>query len=799
MTTPKACCVVVAVVALPFVFQGNTGCSVDLYGTGVRTPENSFQNSYGCSCTCSPPTRHREFAVGFSEDDAEQKLSDNTVDLTSPDLDFSSARLIGVRFRIVKIPKGAHIVNATVQFSATTAGTGSLTLSIRTQAANNAPAFSGVVNNLSSRTLTVTDVPWSPPNWNAGDNGPDQRTPNLDKIIQAIVSDPMWVEGNPLVLIIRTTSGTGARHAFSMDGSSARMPVLAVDFEEPSPEMVGPQDLPVCMLAADNPNLNGGVVPSDADLISDCTGRVQTTLAGLAKACGYPADCTCSFQSTSQKFADKCDADCVENPVDANCADFDPVGGNVEATNAPGDEPVCLAHSALAQGLFGRRTRCEVSGTATVKVEDEDQQTPGASGILDFLGTPCPGAACSVGIEYRLNIDPVTFKNFFGSETFEELAGLGESIPGQEADLSIMGVGMFASGAAEVSARGRRKNDQLAFARENQDLVNVEVKFGSVMPTCKLSGSLLGSTDPELKRCEPHGPTANKICSSDADCTNDPACTGMICNCLKVGSAPIALGLDVSGQIVNQPPAADAGADQTVECTNADGTETTLDGTASSDLDDNISLYSWRRGSRTGPEVGIDPVVQVLQPLGNESYVLRTIDALGQSDEDTTMVDVTDTVRPHVHCAVAKHVLEMLSHNLVNVGLTASSVDQCEGSPPITAKVFGDEDDQLNTGDGVFSPDAKNLGVGSLRLRAERNLSGNGRVYLIVAESSDSSGNRGFDCCTVIVPHSPRLQASLQSAEKQAVAAQNFCLAHDGTAPAGYFVIGDGPVIGSKQ
>ena len=35
-------------------------------------------------------------------------------------------------------------------------------------------------------------------------------------------------------------------------------------------------------------------------------------------------------------------------------------------------------------------------------------------------------------------------------------------------------------------------------------------------------------------------------------------------------------------------------------------------------------------------------------------------------------------------------------------------------------KVFGDEDDELPTGDGKFSPDAKNIAPGTLRLRSER-------------------------------------------------------------------------------
>ena len=104
----------------------------------------------------------------------------------------------------------------------------------------------------------------------------------------------------------------------------------------------------------------------------------------------------------------------------------------------------------------------------------------------------------------------------------------------------------------------------------------------------------------------------------------------------------------------------------------------------------------------------------------------------------------------------------------------------------------------MQSGDGNFAPDAKDIAVGSLRLRAERQGNSDGRVYLILVEATDSSGNRGINCCTAVVPHSNKRQA-LESVQAQAAAAQAFCLAHAGMPPAGYFVLGDGPLIGPKQ
>jgi hypothetical protein len=121
--------------------------------------------------------------------------------------------------------------------------------------------------------------------------------------------------------------------------------------------------------------------------------------------------------------------------------------------------------------------------------------------------------------------------------------------------------------------------------------------------------------------------------------------------------------------------------------------------------------------------------------------VLRVIDGFAQADEDTTTVKVVDTTPPVVTCSVATPDLNtttQTNHNLTSVGLAATAVDQCEGALSTSVGVFGDENDEEDTGDGKYSPDAKNVAVGSLRLRNERKGSGDGRVYLIVPQATDS-------------------------------------------------------------
>lgn len=62
----------------------------------------------------------------------------------------------------------------------------------------------------------------------------------------------------------------------------------------------------------------------------------------------------------------------------------------------------------------------------------------------------------------------------------------------------------------------------------------------------------------------------------------------------------------------------------------------------------------------------------------------------------------------------------------------------------------------------------------------------------------DGSGNSAFACATVAVPHDTSV-GSLDSVNAQASAAKAYCEANGGAAPAGYWVIGDGPAIGPKK
>ncbi|MEK7996867.1 MAG: LamG-like jellyroll fold domain-containing protein [Planctomycetota bacterium] len=172
------------------------------------------------------------------------------------------------------------------------------------------------------------------------------------------------------------------------------------------------------------------------------------------------------------------------------------------------------------------------------------------------------------------------------------------------------------------------------------------------------------------------------------------------------------------------------------------------------------------------------------------------------ANNSQTVVRTVSNPAPIVSATVGTGVLSPnLNHDLVNVGLAATASDgACPVPTTFTVQVFGDEDDQTPTDptEAAHSPDAKDIGIGTLRLRAERIDASDGRVYLIIIKTTDGAGGVGFGTRTVVVPKN-QSPASLSSVNAQATAAAAFANANNGNPPAGFFVIGDGPVIGPKQ
>jgi len=489
--------------------------------------------------------------------------------------------------------------------------------------------------------------------------------------------------------------------------------------------------LPANLNPALDPNLPPDFVPTPEQLRQDCETRVQDNLQQMAKQCvANRIQCSCAGIAELTPSCNDCDAPCAGEDLAADCSNFDPQVAPPTATNAPGKPPVCIAGPpgsahppAFASALFGRASQCQVDGSVTV-TRDGDTRTPEATGVAEFTGAPCPGGQCAVGVSYNLDhVDNFSFDGFggFTSVEFKGITAAGTS-GSETALLDPAGTGALAPSTTRNTGGGRRSNQVLGgeVSSDSADYTGtngapLDVRVDWADHTCALSGAVLGSIE-------------------DAD---------------------TAVGVDLSGTIVNEPPTASAGATaRTVECTSPAATDVTLDGSASTDPEDNIVLFAWRRDSRAGADVGGDPVVHVSQPLGvTQPYALSVVDAFGQTSVDATAVTVVDSTPPAITSVTASPAtVRPSNHKMVPVTVTTDAADTCGAATCAIASVSSNEPANGN-GDGNTASDWEITGPSTVNVRAERSGTGDDRVYTITVRCSDPSGNASTGTTTVTVTH----------------------------------------------
>ena len=204
---------------------------------------------------------------------------------------------------------------------------------------------------------------------------------------------------------------------------------------------------------------------------------------------------------------------------------------------------------------------------------------------------------------------------------------------------------------------------------------------------------------------------------------------------------------------LNQAPTADAGADQTVECTSPAGCLVTLDGSGSSDPDGDALSYTWTDESTA--VVGTAAIVQVTVPLGTHTFTL-TVDDGSETATDTTDVTVQDTTPPVLTLVLSPSVLSPPNHKLVPITATLTVSDVCDSSPTVLLQSITSSEADNGLGDGDIPVDIQGADIGtfdtSFQLRAERSGSGSGRTYTVTYTATDASGNVTTVSATVVVP-----------------------------------------------
>ena len=193
-----------------------------------------YVGDFGETITCS---------ILNADDDVEE--SQNGVLYTdSSDLEFvydsfnsNGYQTIGLRFGNIKIPQGAIVNSAYIQFSTDEANTATTNLLISIEDTSNAEEYvEALTYGVSSRNYINQNVAWNPPAWNTIDEaGTNQRTPSLVGLVQTINDKNDWEAGNALAFkVVGTanslTSTSAKRVADSFEGGATKAPKLIINY-----------------------------------------------------------------------------------------------------------------------------------------------------------------------------------------------------------------------------------------------------------------------------------------------------------------------------------------------------------------------------------------------------------------------------------------------------------------------------------------------------------------------------------------------------------------------------------------
>lgn len=206
------------------------------YAPVLHLEIDTSQAAYGTGCVLGG----NSVQIKSSSDDAQEIISDGSMATGGTVLSLGCTAVskcgkkgtyVGVRFPNVKIPQGAQITSATIQFTASDDDSGTApALVIRGQKTTNAAAFSNSDDNISNRRSSSTSatVNWSPTAWSGGTA---YDSPDVTTVLQELVNQTGWSENSAPVFVVDGANVNARRRAQSYDGSAGSAPKLTVTYQ----------------------------------------------------------------------------------------------------------------------------------------------------------------------------------------------------------------------------------------------------------------------------------------------------------------------------------------------------------------------------------------------------------------------------------------------------------------------------------------------------------------------------------------------------------------------------------------
>lgn len=188
-------------------------------------------------------TNDETFSILTGDDDVEE-AQDGRLYTDSSDLEmvYDSYngllyQTIGLRFGNIKIPQGAVINSAYIQFTVDEANSANCELEIAIEDTDNAAEYVEALSyGVSSRSYYTNTISWSPTSWpTTNQSSAAQRTPSLVNLIQNSIDKSTWQNGNAIAFSIKgtgisLTSTSAKRVADSFEGGTSKAPKLVINY-----------------------------------------------------------------------------------------------------------------------------------------------------------------------------------------------------------------------------------------------------------------------------------------------------------------------------------------------------------------------------------------------------------------------------------------------------------------------------------------------------------------------------------------------------------------------------------------
>ena len=133
-------------------------------------------------------------------------------------------------------------------------------------------------------------------------------------------------------------------------------------------------------------------------------------------------------------------------------------------------------------------------------------------------------------------------------------------------------------------------------------------------------------------------------------------------------------------------------------------------------------------------------------------------DQFRSSDHDPVLVGFCDAVPPTLNVSVTPNVLWPPNHQYVRVTASVSVFDNFDPSPLLQLLSVTSNEPDNGLGDGDMPNDIVIIDDFNFDLRAERSGLGDGRIYTITYQATDSCGNSSIAYATVTVPRDRRVR-----------------------------------------